>query len=309
MKVLLLGSTGFVGKAVKKHLKEHQVFSLSRRELEPMVARKIGCDLTDKMDFTLVLNAIKPDVIINCAAHAGSVHYAIRNPASMIYDNSMMLLNLYETVSHVSPHTKIINPISNCSYPGHTTIQKEEEWENGPVHASVKPFGVTRRLIYHLSDCYFKQHGIKSVNMIFPNSYGEGDSNDPDHTHALNGLIIRLLKAKKQGDMTFDIWGTGEPRREWIYVDDMACMLIKGMKVDSQVIPLNIAQNKSYSIKEIAVMVSDMIGYFPKFIFNTKFADGDMVKQLEDTKFRSIYPKFKFTELSEGIKNTIKYYA
>lgn len=306
-KILVLGNTGFIGKEVVHQLTGHQVFGLSRHSLEPQVARKYTCDITDAHEFTLILNAIKPDVIINCAAHAGSVHYAMRSPASMYYDNMMMLLNMYEAVKQISPLTKIINPISNCSYPGGSLIQTESEWEDGPVHPSVMSFANTRRNIYHLASCYKNEHGIKSVNLIFPNAYGEGDSTDPDHTHALNGLIIRMIKAKRRGDTTFEIWGSGNPKREWIYVKDVASMLIKGIDIDEQIHPLNVAQNKSYSINEITRVIGDLLEYHPQLVSNTSFADGDMVKQLDNMKFSHSY-EFKFTPLKDGILNAISYY-
>jgi len=307
VKCLVLGATGFIGSEVLRQLKGHEVYGLSRHYLEPQVARKWRCDIADQNEFMLVLNAIKPEVIINCAAHAGSVHYALRHPASMYYDNMIIALNIYETVRHICPSTKIINPFSNCSYPGGTSIQIEPEWESGPVHSSVLPFANTRRSIYHLSKCYNLEHGIKSVNFIVPNAYGEGDSTDPDHTHALNGLIIRMIKAKRNGEKTFEIWGSGEPRREWIYVKDVAKMLINGINVDSQIEPINIAQNVSYSIKEIAQIISANLNYSPKFVFNTQYADGDMIKQLDNKLFNSKYT-FTFTPLEEGIRSAIDYY-
>ncbi len=139
---------------------------------------------------------LRPAAIINCAAHVGSVHYAMRNSADMMQDNVQIIMNLYRAVQRVCPTAKIIHPISNCSYPGEAVVQRESEWLDGPVHPSVRAFGSHRRLIYEVADCYRRQHGIRSINWLIPNAYGPGDRTDPDRVHALNGIIIRLIQAQ-----------------------------------------------------------------------------------------------------------------
>src|SRR5206468_435175 len=111
------------------------------------------------------------------------------------------------------------NPVSSCSYPGETAIQFEGEWQRGPIHESVLAFGTTRRLLHAFASSYARQHGTRTVNWILPNAYGPGDATDPDRVHALNGILIRLLQALKQRQKTLEIWGSGRPVREWIYVD------------------------------------------------------------------------------------------
>jgi GDP-L-fucose synthase len=141
-----------------------------------------------------------PDVIINCAASVGSVHFVTKYGGDIIYDNTLMIANLYRALTHACPKAILINPIANCCYPGRAGIQYEPDWESGPVHASVLPFAATRRLIYSFAESYHKQYGIKSINWIMPNAYGPGDSTDPNKVHALNGIIIRLLKARKNNE-------------------------------------------------------------------------------------------------------------
>lgn len=301
MKILVLGGTGFLGKHVMRLLKKKgtKPFSLSRRE---------GTDICDLKTFSKKLKEIDPDIIINCAAHVGSVHYATTYAADMIDDNMRIVLNIYKGVRDVCPKAKIINPISNCSYPGDANTHYEPEWENGPVHDSVLAYASVRRMIYAVSASYKRQYGIKTVNWLIANSYGPGDYTDPNKVHALNGIIIRLLKAQRSKNKTFEIWGSGKPIREWVYIEDAAKILVESIKIPEQVYPVNLAQNKGYSIAEVAEIAAKILKYEVSFTYNTKFADGAPFKILDDRQFRTKYPKFKFTDFNKGIKNTVKYY-
>src|ERR1051326_1168264 len=228
MKVLVLGGTGFLGQHVVKQLKDKglEVFSLSRRE---------GVDINDFAAFKNRLAEIKPDAIINCAAHVGSVHYAMQYSADMIRDNMQIATNIYEAAKQAAPNAKIINPISNCSYPGDANIHYEPDWEKGAVHESVLAYGSVRRMIYAFAHSYHRQYGIKSVNWLVANAYGPGDYTDPNKVHALNGIIIRLIKAQKTGEKTFEIWGRGKPVREGVYIEDAAKILVKSLNIEQQI--------------------------------------------------------------------------
>lgn len=302
MKIMVLGGHGFVGKNVVEILRdsEHELFPLSRRD---------GFDLTDYASTKKQFLEAQPDVIINCAAHVGSLHYVTEYAADVIDDNVQLILNLYRAVSEVCPDAKIINPISNCSYPGDANIHIESEWWNGPVHKSVWSFANAKRMWAVVSACYYMQYNTRTINFLVANSYGPGDYTDPNKTHALNGMIIRMLQAKRENQSEFEIWGTGKPEREWIYVKDMAKMLADSVEMnESQIEPINIAQNKAYSIRESAETIKDLTGYSGTLIFNTSYQDGAQTKKLDDTLFRKTYPDFAFTDMYEGIKETIKYY-
>ena len=140
----MLGGHGFVGKATVKKLKEtnHTVIPLSRRD---------GLNL-DNLESTIsYLKKIKPDAIVNCAAHVGSLHYVTEYAADVINDNIQMALNIYRAAAKECRNSLIINPLSNCSYPGDSGIQFEKDWLNGEVHKSVHSYGNAKRIIYIIS--------------------------------------------------------------------------------------------------------------------------------------------------------------
>ena len=302
MKILVLGGHGFVGKNLVESLNgtEHKIFPLSRRD---------GLDLRNYNSTKKYFRDIKPNAIINCAAHVGSVHYVTTHAADVLHDNVQMALNIYRAVKEVYPDTRIINPLSNCSYPGDANIHFEPDWWKGEVHESVFSYGNAKRMIYVISKNYHKQYGIKTVNFLVPNAFGPGDYTDPNKTHALNGMIIRMIKSKRQGDKVFEIWGTGKPIREWGYIQDVVNILIKGLRIENDLIyPVNIAQNKGYSIKESAELIREAVGFKGELIFNTKYQDGAPFKILDDKKFRSIFSDYEFFDHKKGIDNTVKYY-
>jgi GDP-L-fucose synthase len=299
--VAVAGGTGFLGRHVVRLARQagHQVTSLSRRE---------GCDITDLNSFEARLHDLKPESLINCAAHVGGIHYFSRRAADVVHDNMQMLLNIYRGVQRASPGASVINPISNCSYPADAKVLEETGWLEGRMHQSVLPFGGPRRMIYALAECYRAQGNLRSINWLVPNAYGPGDHNDPQKVHALNGIILRLIAAQRAGAQTFEIWGTGKPVREWCYVEDAARVLVDSIGADEQVYPINIAQNKGHSIAEIARTAAEALGFDVELVFNPKYPDGVSIKVMDDKQFRARFPSFEFTPLDVGIRRTIDYY-
>ena len=301
MKILILGSTGFIGKNLLGRLQNdgHTVVTAER---------STGTDLRSYKQVLALLQQVKPEVIFNLASHGGSVHYVKSKAADVYFDNVQMSLNLYKAVASVNPKIKIVQPFSNCSYPGDSDVQKEEEWLNGDVHPSVFSFGNSKRSIFYISKCFKQQYNVSSVNVLFPNTYGPGDSVDPNHTHALNGMIIRMLKAQKNGDKEFVVWGTGSPIREWAYIDDFIEILVRCLEIDSQEYPVNMGQEKGYSIADSARLIKKACGFEGEIVFDTQYTDGDPVKIVSKQNFEKTFENFQFYDHFEGIKNTISYY-
>jgi len=303
-KILVLGGHGFVGTSLVATLKDKnkgdEIFALSRTD---------GLDLTNYESIKKYLEQIQPDCIVNCAAHVGSINYVTTFAADVVNDNMQMSLCLYQAVKNVCPKARIVNLLSNCSYPGDADVQIESEWWNGPVHKSVFSYGNAKKMLYVISECYGRQYGIKTVNFLIPNTFGPGDSTDPQKTHALNGMIMRMLESQKRGDTEFEIWGTGNPIREWAYIDDVVNILIEGITTEKDLLePVNLGQHKGYTIKESAQFISEAVGFTGKLVFNTNRQDGAPIKILDDKKFREFFPNFVFFDHKKGIELTVNYY-
>ena len=300
MRILILGNTGFVGNAVLNNFSNegaHQIFTYSREN---------GQNLLNYQKFENFLKEIQPEIIINCSAHVGSVHYGLKYPANIFHDNMQMILNIFLAVSKVCQSAKMINLISNCVYPMNADIQKENELWNGSPHNTALSYASVRRMILIISESYYKQYKIKSVNLILPGIYGPGNHLNIERVHALDGIIIRMIKAYKNNDREFEVWGSGNPIREWCYIDDLTNLINivvnKNLEFDE---PLNLGQNKGYSIGEISNITASLLNYNGEIIYNTNYADGAAIKVLGNDNFLKHFNEFNFTDIKVGIKNTI----
>ena len=301
-KILVLGGTGFVGKKISKSLKKkHNVKVLSKSK---------GGDLRKQSVLKKFLTENSGiDIIINCAAHVGGLSYIAKKGADVMTDNLQIYTNLYRNLINLKKKPVVINLLSNCFYPSKLKVQYEDKWQEGEMHQTVEAFGIGKRVLVILSKNYEKQYGLKSLNIILPNAFGPGDHLDPERSHALNAIIVRMIKSKKQNLKNFEVWGTGKPRREWIFVEDICRVinqLVKG-EINKSTI-LNIAQNRSYSINQIAYTIRDILKYKCKIINNTKYSDGAPLKQLSDKNFKIKFKNFKFTSFNLAVKKTINSY-
>lgn len=270
-----------------------------------------GLDLRDPTATAAFLHEHRPTLIINCAAHVGSLNYVTEKAATIVADNSRMVLGMYEAVAQECPKALIINPIANCAYPAKADIFREGEWWDGHLHRSVLSYGSSRRLLWAVAECFQMQYGVRSVHLLTPNMYGPYDSTDPNKAHALNALISKFVKAEHSGQPELPIWGTGSAIREWLYAPDFARLVwdvIQNPDRPGLEQPTNLAQNDGLSVKELVGIIQKKFDYEGKLVWDPTKPDGAPKKVMDDTKFQEVFPGFEFTSFDEGIAATVKYY-
>jgi GDP-L-fucose synthase len=304
MNIVLLGHTGFVGRNVAEVLTENGIdyISTSRRE---------GVDLRDPIQAIAFFEASQPDFIINCAAHVGSLNYVTQHAADVVLDNSRMILSMYEAIAKVCPKAIVINPIANCAYPAQTEIFSEEDWWNGHLHRSVLSYGSTRRLMWAVGESFQMQYGITSISLLVPNMYGPFDSTDPNKAHALNALVSKFVKAKRNDQKEIEVWGTGYAIREWLYAKDFGQLVLEIIRVPDRLglaEPLNVAQEFGLSVRELVAVIKSAFNYKGEIKWDDTKPDGAPRKVMDDRRFRKVFPDFEFTPLLKGVGNTIQYY-
>lgn len=304
IKVVLLGASGFAG---------HNVADILRRQGVAFVGTSLsqGLDLRDFAATATFMRTHQPTHIVNCAAHVGSLNYVTEKAATVVADNSRMILGMYEAVAQECPQALIINPIANCAYPAEADIFCEDGWWNGHLHRSVLSYGASRRLLWAVAECFDLHHGVKSIHLLTPNMYGPYDSTDPDKAHALNALISKFVKAEQTGQPELSIWGTGLPVREWLYAPDFARLVWEVLQNPSRAgleQPTNLAQNTGLSVRELVGIIQAKFNYHGQLTWDPSKPDGAPRKVMDDTKFRQVFPGFQFTNFGEGIAETVKYY-
>ena len=304
MKILLLGANGFAGKNVSEVLKNNKIHF-------EKIDGKATCDLRDRAATLNYFKQVDPTMIVNCAAHVGSLNYVTEMAADVVSDNMLMIDSIYKAIANINRKIILINPIANCAYPANLDTFKEDDWWNGHLHRSVLSYGSTRRMMWCYGESFFMQYRIKTINLLVPNMYGPEDTTDPNKAHALNALVSKFVKAEKEEKSEIEIWGTGIAIREWLYAADFAKIIFEITQNPNMVglsQPINIAQNYGISVCELAQIINQ---YFEKKFqikWDSNMPDGAPKKVMDDLNFKKVFPEFKFTDFDFGIKETIKYY-
>jgi GDP-L-fucose synthase len=303
-KILILAADGFIGKSIKNFLTKKNVKLLTYSKTK-------GNNLLNLNKFISFIKRNKPSIIINCAAVHGSLQFVINNPAKIVFNNLQIIINIYEGIKKANlKKVLVINPLANCSYSANDNIQKETNWWNGIPNESSIAFGSTRRMVQIVSSCYEKQFNIKSKNFILPGVYGPNNHVNEEKLHALDGIILRMTKAKKNKLKIFKIWGSGKPIREWCFIDDVVKFIYLLISRKHEInFPINLGQKKGYSIKKLSHIIKKKIKYEGKLVFDKSYIDGAKIKVLDDKLFKKNFPKFKFTSIEKGITESIKYYS
>ena len=300
MKVLVVGSNGFLGKHVK---------SIFDSEDKHHVLEITGKDKVDITRYELIsdyLSEFKPKIIINCAAFVGGISYGYKHPAKMLYENSLMAINLYKA-SLEHNVDKLINPISNCAYPGKLTTYKEEYFFDGPPDKSVYNYGISKRLYVQLGDSFFEENNFSSVNVVISNMYGPYDHFDIERSHALGAIIKKVHDAKKI-TLTKLKSGVLENQLEWLYVKDGAEALIRSMSLEPGHHFFNVGIEKGISVIELAEIIKEKFGWNGEFELNTSKPDGVLEKKVDGNLGQIKLGWRPETNLNDGIQTTIDWY-
>lgn len=299
--VLLTGSNGFLGKAVKKILLQKKI-----RFIE--TSKSQGLDLLNFESVYNFLRKKKIHTIINCSAFVGGIQFGYKYPAEIFFNNQIMYLNLLEC-SRQNGIKKIINPISNCAYPSHLKIFEEKDFWNGEMHETVKVYGLTRKAMVVGSEAYSKQYQMEFVNIVFSNMYGPFDHFDEERSHALGALIKKFYLAKIYNSREVVVWGSGEPVREWTYVYDAANLLVEYINLSSNKEIVNYGVEKGISIKNLAFMIKDLLKYEGEIIFDRSMPDGAKFKTVKNSIPNSVLNKLKITNFQSGLVDTINWFT
>ena len=324
MKILILGGHGVIGTPLVKLLREnHTVFAPPHSELDLLDKE----ELNDAFIYPSLSIEEKPEVVINLAAKKTNISLCKTNPVEIYRDTVQMGLNIFEAC-HIHKIPRLIQCVCSCSY-APTKLLKEDEFDKGPVDPSVESHGYAKRQLYYMAKFYRQEYGLVTNTICFNNVYGYLNANglklpyqfntDGYGLKALDALFVKIVTAKGYNKESVEIFGTGKPRREFIYYEDVARAIEHIVNLEdykpehynhlkSKNI-LIIGCQEDISIKKLANLIKKKIGYKGKLVYDKSKPDGQLRKLLDSSTFRFYFPEFKFTSLEEGIDKMIEAYA
>lgn len=301
-KIAIPGGSGFFGSHIINHLKN------VRCEIF-VPCTKDGIDFRRREDSISYFGMTKPDLVINCAANQGGIGYHKGKQADLFMDNLLMGVYLMDAAQKTGVK-KFVNIVAGCSYPGYLEggEMNEEDYWNGWIHDSIFSYGFSRKASTVHGLALKRQYNFNSIHLVMANMYGPSEHFNPEQSKALAGLIRKIYEAKKKRLPTVEVWGTGKPVRDWLYVKDGAEAILRAASVYNDVDPLNIATGVGVSVSELAETIKRVLDYKGKLVYDTSKPDGALHKLFGIKKMKKVLKWVPSTSLERGIKETVKWF-
>jgi len=293
MKIFVAGHRGMVGSAVVRALEKKggvEIVTRTRAEL----------DLTDAGAVASWFSKEKPEQVIDAAARVGGILENAKRPVEFLLDNLRMQNNLMESAFE-NGCKKFLFLGSSCIYPKHAEQPiREDSLLSGPLEPTNDAYALAKIAGVRLAQAYRDEYGKSAISAMPTNLYGPGDNFDPESSHALPGMITKFHRAKGKGEKEVFLWGTGSPRREWLYVEDLAEGLLMLLEhYDGREI-VNVGVGEDSTISDLAENVKRAVRFGGKIRWDTSKPDGTPRKLLDVTKIRGMGWKPKVS-MEEGI--------
>ncbi len=300
-KVLVFGSNGLVGNSVSRILKN------SSKVEKLFLSQRSDTDLEEKNQIEEKINDVKPDIIINCAAKVGGIYANNTYRTDFLIKNLKINLNLIESIKDING-LKLINLGSSCIYPLNAPDPiKESSFLDGKLEPTNSPYALGKIIGIELGKEVSNEFGNEVINLMPTNMYGPFDNFTELDSHVIPGLIHRMHLAKENKDSSFEIWGTGSPLREFMYVDDLgyAIEFLLDKKVNDDLI--NVGTGEEISIMNLAIKIKEIIGFKGEINNDLNKPDGNPRKLLDSSLINSMGWKSR-VNLDDGLVKTYDWY-
>jgi len=304
--ILVTGGTGLVGKGIEAAVQKEG----AREDEEWIFVSSKDADLKDREQTEQMFEKYKPTHVIHLAALVGGLFRNLKYNLDFFRENSL-INDIVLSTSHKFGVKKVISCLSTCIFPDKTTYPIDETMvHNGPPHDSNFGYSFAKRMIDILNKGYHKQHGCQFTSVIPTNVFGPHDNFNLEDGHVLPGLIRKVHEAK-ENDKEFVIWGTGSPRRQFIYSIDLGRLFLWVMREYEEISPiiLSVGEEDEISIAEAANLVVEAMEFKGKVTKDTSKSDGQFKKTASNGKLRKYLPDFKFTPIRQAIKETCDWYT
>jgi GDP-L-fucose synthase len=300
-RILVCGASGLVGSAIIRALSRagfQEISKPSRGEL----------DLTDRFAVQRYFEQLHPEYVFMAAGVVGGILANSNYPADFIRDNLAMELNVIDCAWRVGAK-KLLNLGSSCIYPRETPQPIREDFLlSGPLEPTNAAYAVAKIAGVTLCQSYARQFGSNFISAMPTNLYGPGDNFDLEWCHVLPALLRKFHEAKIRNSPSVVVWGSGRPRREFLFVDDLADACLFLMKHYNDPSPINVGLGEDIEIAELALLIGEVVGFQGALQFDPAKPDGMPRKLLDVSKINALGWKAR-TPLQEGLSRTYSWYV
>lgn len=300
-RILVTGGAGFLGSSVVRELVRKGVDAN-----DILVPRSKTMDLRE---WENCLKAVEGrDIVIHMAGKGGGIGFNQKYPGSIFFDNVMIGAQLMEAARQAGV-SKFVTVGTVCSYPKFAPVPfKEEDLWNGYPEPTNGPYGMSKKMLLVQGDAYRQQYGFNAIHLLLVNLFGPGDDFDPVRSHVIPAMIRRMHEAKMQDRQKIILWGTGLPSREFLYVDDAAEGIYLATASYDRSEPVNLGSGNEISIKDLATLIAEKIGFSGEIIWDSSKPDGQPRRVLDVSRARREFHFVAQTRFEEGLEKTISWY-
>jgi GDP-L-fucose synthase len=295
-RVLVTGGGGFLG--------SHLVERLQETGDEVVVARRTDYDLTSMDDTARLFDDAEPELVFHLAAEVGGIGANRANPGRYWYANLMMGAHVLEQ-GRLHGTRKVVVAGTVCAYPKFTPVPfREDELWNGYPEETNAPYGVAKKSVLVGGQAYREQYGLHTIFLLPANLYGPRDNFHETNAHVIADLIRKMDDGREE----VVLWGDGSPTREFLYVEDCAeGFLLAAERYDGDE-PVNLGAGKEISIRVLAELVADVVGFEGRITWDTSMPNGQPRRSVDASRARELFGFEARTPLREGLERTVAWY-
>jgi GDP-L-fucose synthase len=272
-----------------------------------LTATSAELDLRDQQAVFDFFGRHRPEYVVLAAARVGGILANSTRPAQFLYDNVMIAANVIEA-ARTQGVRKLLNLGSSCIYPRLAPQPLKEEYLlAGPLEPTNRAYAIAKIAAIELCDSYRIQYGCDFISAMPTNLFGPGDNFDLASSHVLPALLRKMDEARLSGEPTVSVWGSGTPMREFLYVDDLADACLFLLRYVSEPGPINVGTGKDISIRDLAALIKEIVGFEGEIVFDPTKPDGTPRKLMDTSRLTELGWTAK-TSLREGINRTYSWY-